>query len=175
MTQNYFELFELESKFNIELAKLESNFRKIQSESHPDRFVAAAPTEKLESMQLATLANEAYQTLKQPANRAKYLLELQGIKAIAETNTHMPADFLMQQLEWREAIEDARNANDISALDSLLDDMQQEAKVLNNELALLIDERHDYQAATEATRKMIFIDKVCVDINKVIEKLEDLH
>lgn len=175
MTQNYFELFELESKFNIELAKLESNFRKIQSESHPDRFVTAAPAEKLKSMQLATQANEAYQTLKQPANRAKYLLELQGIKAIAETNTHMPADFLMQQMEWREAIDDAKNANDISALDRLLNEMQQEAKVLNNKLALLIDEQHDYQAATEMARKMIFIDKVCIDINKVIEKLEDLN
>ncbi|HYN53699.1 MAG TPA: Fe-S protein assembly co-chaperone HscB [Methylotenera sp.] len=175
MTQNYFELFELESNFNIELAKLESNFRKIQSESHPDRFVTATPAEKLKSMQLATLANEAYQTLKKPANRAKYLLELQGIEAIAETNTKMPADFLMQQMEWREAIDDAKNANDISALDGLLHDMQIEAKVLNNQLGLLIDEHHDYQAATEATRKLIFIDKVCIDINKVIEKLEDLN
>lgn len=175
VTQGYFELFELEPKFNIDLAKLESNFRKIQSDSHPDRFVTATPTEKLKSMQLATLANEGYQTLKHPANRAKYLLELQGIEAISETNTAMSMDFLMQQMEWREAIDDAKNAKDISGLDNLLKDMQQEAKVLNNELGLLIDERHDYQAATEAARKLIFIDKVCMDINKVIEQLEDLN
>ncbi len=175
VTQGYFELFELEPKFNIDLAKLESNFRKIQSESHPDRFVTAAPAEKLKSMLLATLANEAYQTLKKPANRAKYLLELQGIEAIAETNTKMPADFLMQQMEWREAIDDAKNANDISALDVLLRDMQQEASVLNKKLSLMIDDNHDYHAATEATRKMIFIDKVCMDINKEIEKLEDAN
>ena len=175
VTQGYFELFGLDSKFNIDVAMLESNFRKIQSDSHPDRFVTATPAEKLKSMQLATLANEGYQTLKQPANRAKYLLELQGIEAISETNTAMPMDFLMQQLEWREAIDDAKNAKDISGLDNLLRQMQQEANALNTTLTLLIDKNHDYQAATEATRKLIFIDKVCMDINKVIEKLEDLN
>lgn len=173
VTQSYFELFGLEAKFKIDLAKLENNFRKIQSESHPDRFVTAAAAKKLKSMQLATLANEAYQTLKQPANRAKYLLELQGVEAIAETNTSMPADFLMQQMEWREAIDDAKNAKDIAALDNLLITMQRESDELNTELSLLIDNNHDYPAATNTTRKLIFIDKVCIDIKKVIEKLED--
>ena len=84
-------------------------------------------------------------------------------------------DFLMQQLEWREAIDDAKNAKDISGLDNLLRQMQQEANALNTTLTLLIDQNHDYQAATEATRKLIFIDKVCMDINKVIEQLEDLN
>ena len=70
-------------------------------------------------MQLATLANEAYQTLKNPANRAKYLLELQGITAISETNTAMPTDFLMQQMEWREATEDATADKNIDALRKL--------------------------------------------------------
>ena len=173
MNESYFKLFGLESKFDIDLTTLEKVFRKLQSESHPDRFVTAAPDQKLKSMQLATLANEAYQTLKQPANRAKYLLELQGIVAISESNTKMPADFLMQQLEWREAIEDAKNAKDISALDNLLSEMQDEAKVLTTELALLIDDKHDYQLAAETTRKLIFIDKVGIDINIIIEKLED--
>ncbi|MEI8362810.1 MAG: Fe-S protein assembly co-chaperone HscB [Betaproteobacteria bacterium] len=175
---NYFELFGLSPKFNLELATLESNFRKIQSESHPDRFVTASPTEKLQSMQLATLANEAYQTLKNPANRAKYLLALQGIEAIAETNTAMPLDFLMQQMEWREALEDATSAKDISALENLLREMQQESKLLQTELGLLLDQdlllnkNTDYTSATDATRKLIFIDKVYADINKAIEPLE---
>lgn len=173
MSQNYFELFNLPSAFNIDSSQLESNFRKIQSKSHPDRFVTATSTEKLQSMQLATLANEAYQTLKQPANRAKYLLEQHGIKAIAETNTAMPADFLMQQMEWREAMEDAVAAKDIPALEMLLQEMRNEAKILSTALTQLIDEQHDYDAATASTRKLIFIDKVCADINKAIEKLED--
>ena len=169
---NHFELFGLSPKFNIELATLESNFRKIQSESHPDRFVSASSAEKLQSMQLATHANEADQILKNPANRAKYLLELQGIVAISETNTAMPLDFLMQQMEWRESLEDAKAAKDINALENLLREMQQEAKLLQSEIAVLIDQKQDYTSATDATRKLIFIDKVVADINKAIEQLE---
>jgi molecular chaperone HscB len=168
----YFELFGLSPVFSIDLAALERNYRKIQSESHPDRFVTASAAEKLQSMQTSTLANEAYQTLKNPANRARYLLELQGINAIAETNTAMPADFLMQQMEWRETIDDATQAGNINVLENLLSKMQAEAKTLQVDLADLIDAKKDYGTATEAARKLIFIDKVRADINKAIEQLE---
>lgn len=168
----YFELFDLTPQFNLDLAKLETNYRAIQSASHPDRFVTASPAEKLRSMQTATLANEAYQALKNPANRAQYLLALQGVDAIAETNTAMPADFLMQQMEWREAIDDAKRAKNIDALDSLLIEMQQEARTLQTSLTDLIDENKNLALATDATRKLIFIDKVCADIRKIIEQVD---
>lgn len=168
----YFELFGLTPQFNLDLAKLETNYRSIQSASHPDRFVTASPAEKLRSMQTATLANEAYQALKNPANRAQYLLALQGVDAIAETNTAMPADFLMQQMEWREAIDDAKQAKNIDALDALLAEMQQEARILQTSLTDLIDEKKNLALATDATRKLIFIDKVCADIRKIIEQLD---
>ena len=173
MTQNYFELFGLKPVFNLDLAALEGNYRKIQSESHPDRYVTASGAEKLQSMQTATLANEAYQTLKSPANRAKYILELQGINAIAETNTAMSAGFLMQQMEWREALEDAKTEKNIKAIESLLTEMRSEAKNLQLSLSDLLDTKKDYNAATEATRKLIFIDKVCADISKAIEQIEN--
>ena len=172
MTQNYFELFGLTPAFNIDLANLEANFRKIQSEVHPDRFVAGTTSEKLHSMQTATLANEAYASLKAPALRAAYLLALSGIDATPETNTKMPADFLMQQMEWREALEDAKQAKKINDLESLLKEMQKEAKDLQAELTQLFDNKKDLVAATEVTRKLIFIDKVCADINKAIELLD---
>lgn len=173
MTQNYFELFGLKPIFNLDLAALEGNYRKIQSESHPDRFVTASGAEKLQSMQTATLTNEAYQTLKIPANRAKYILELQGINAIAETNTAMSAEFLMQQMEWREALEDAKTEKNIKDLESLLTEMRTEAKNLQLSLGDLLDIKKDYKAATETTRKLIFIDKVCADISKAIEQIEN--
>lgn len=173
IANNYFELFGLVPAFNIDAATLEMHFRKIQSASHPDRFVTAPAAEKLKSMQLATLANEAYQTLKQPATRAKYMLELQGITSISETNTAMPADFLMQQMEWREVLEDAKAAKDIDALDDLLGEIKTEAGALKTELIDLIDHRHDYNAATSSTRKLIFMDKVSADINKVIAQIEN--
>ena len=172
MSLNYYQLFDLQPIFNIALATLETNYRKIQSEAHPDRFVTATSAEKLQSMQLATLANEAYQTLKNPANRAQYLLELQGITAISESNTSMPTDFLMQQMQWRETLEDASMANDISTLESLHDEMQAESKSLQADLSQLFDEKKDYLNACETTRKLIFIDKVCADIRKAIEHLD---
>ena len=169
---NYFALFNLPEQFAIDLAMLESNFRAIQSASHPDRYVTCTSAEKLASMQTATLANEAYLTLKSPALRAAYLLALQGIHATAETNTKMPHDFLMQQMEWREAMEDAKAAKNIGDLENLLTEMQLAAKTLQAELADLFDAKKDFAAATDATRKLIFIDKVCADIYKAIEYLD---
>ena len=173
MSKNYFELFNLPSVFNLNLEKLELSFREIQSEVHPDRFVSGTTSEKSHSMQTATLANEAYITLKAPALRAAYLLALQGINATPETNTKMPADFLMQQMEWREALEDAKVEKNIAALENLLAEMQSEVKSLQADLAFQFDEKNDLAEATEATRKLIFIDKVCADINKAISQLEN--
>lgn len=173
MTQNYFELFGLDAKFNIELETLESNFRKIQAEVHPDRFVTAPVAEKLKSMQLATLANEAYQTLKSPAKRAKYLLELQGIIAISETNTAMPTEFLMQQMEWREVLEDGSSSKNITMLENLLREIKLEVKSLQLQLIGLLDIKKDYSTATDATRKLIFMDKVSEDIKQAIVLLDN--
>jgi len=170
--QNNFELFSLPVLFDIDAKALESNYRKIQSASHPDRFVSASAAEKLASMQLATSANEAYDTLKRPAYRAKYLLELHGIDATAETNTAMPADFLMQQMEWRERLEDAKTAKDISALESLTDELRSDAKTIQTKLIDLFDTSKDLAKATDETRKLIFIDKVSADIHQAIEQLE---
>ncbi|MEE9332410.1 MAG: Fe-S protein assembly co-chaperone HscB [Methylophilaceae bacterium] len=170
--KNHFTFFKLSPAFNIDTVVLKQNYRAIQSESHPDRFVSATPAEKLQSMQLATLANEAYQILKKPSSRAQYILQLQGIDATQETNTSMPADFLMQQMEWREALEDLKAEKNIDGLESLLDEMRQEAQSLTGELSTSIDEKNDLVAATDTTRKLIFIDKVCADIIKAIEWLE---
>lgn len=169
--QNYFQLFQLPQQFNIDLSALESAYRAIQSVSHPDRFVTATDAEKLAAMQTATTANEAYKTLKHPALRAAYLLGQQGITAIAETNTAMPADFLMQQMEWREAIEDAENAQDISALDALLGTIRTVSKSLQQTLSEQFRQQQ-LSDATDSTRKLIFMEKVQADIRDIIEKLE---
>jgi len=169
---DYFQLFALPEQFDIDTKLLEANFRKIQSASHPDRFVSATAAEKLASMQLSTLSNEAYTTLRNAARRAKYLLEKHGIDAIADTNTALPMDFLMQQMEWRELMEDAKTAKDIAALENLHSTLRAEAKVLESELTGLFDIKKDYATATEVTRKLIFIDKVCADIQQTIEYLD---
>ncbi len=171
--QNYFSLFNLPQQFNLDVELLESNFRKIQSESHPDRFVSASPSERLASMQLATLANEAYDTLKNSAMRAKYLLEQLGIDAIADTNTSLPADFLMQQMEWREMLEDAKSNRKVTTLELLYSELRTEAKVMETKLVQLFDQHKDYIAATDVTRKLVFVDKVSADIQQAIEYIDD--
>jgi molecular chaperone HscB len=172
LQKNHFELFALPKQYNIDAEMLEINYRKIQSASHPDRFVNASATEKVRAMQLATSANEAYSILKNPAKRAKYLLELDGINAVADTNTSMPTGFLMQQMEWRERLDDAKRAHDIPMLEDIADELQIEAKFIIGDLSDLFDLKKDYKTATEVTRKLIFIDKVCADIAQAIEQLD---
>lgn len=172
LNQNYFALFRLPQQFVVDLKILETNFRAIQSSSHPDRFVTASNANKMTSMQTATLANEAYLTLKSPALRAAYLLALQGINATHETNTKMPHDFLLQQMEWRETLNDAKLARDVIVLENLLAEMQAEAQKLQAELCEHFDAKNDLVAATDTTRKLIFMDKVCADIHKAFEQLE---
>ncbi|WP_041928789.1 Fe-S protein assembly co-chaperone HscB [Methylotenera mobilis] len=170
---NHFELFSIAEQFNLDANALENNYRKIQSAAHPDRFITAPATERLSAMHLATSANEAYSVLKNPAKRAKYMLEQHGIDAIADTNTAMPMDFLMQQMEWRERIEDAKAARDIAELDSIAGELATEAKALVSNLSELFDIKQDLATATEITRKLIFIDKVRADIDQIIEQLDD--
>lgn len=170
-TQNYFCLFDLPVQYDIDLHALQSNYRKIQAEVHPDKFVTASPSDRLQSMQTATLTNEAYQTLKHPTARARYLLQLRGVETLEDSNTAMPADFLMTQMDWREAIEDAQHAKDTDALDELLRDIQDTGKAL--EAAFTKALADDTQTAAQLVRKLSFIDKITADIRDIISRLED--
>lgn len=178
--QNHFELFNLPVRFAIDPNMLDQHFRKIQSEVHPDRFASSTPAERLRSMQLATQVNEAYRTLKNPTARARYLLHLRGVDINEESNTAMPAEFLMLQMEWRESIEDAKAARDISSLEKLLKQARQEAKTLQGQLASAFDAnpssnilQAELEQAAETVRKLSFIDKICSDIEQAITRLED--
>lgn len=173
LAQNHFDLFNLPVQFAIDLDTLDQHYRKIQSEVHPDRFVASTPAERLHSMQLATQANEAYQTLKNPTARARYLLRINEVDTQEESNTAMPPDFLMLQMEWREAIEEAEDAKDIKALDQLLRQMHHESKALYDALHVALDEKKQHHEAAEIVRKLSFIDKMRHDIEHTITKLED--
>ena len=162
----------LPTQFEIDFILLDQHYRKLQSEVHPDRFVTASANERMQSMQVATQANEAYQTLKNTTTRARYLLQINGVETLEESNTAMPADFLMLQMEWREAIDDANSAKDISALDALLLEIKQMAKALSESLSVQFAEKA-YGKASESVRKLSFIDKISTDINRAIEQLEN--
>jgi molecular chaperone HscB len=172
LQKNHFELLDLPTQFEVDFNLLDQHYRQLQNEVHPDRFVTAPANERMQSMQVATQANEAYQTLKNTTARARYLLQLKGIETLEESNTAMPADFLMLQMEWRETIDDSISNKDVNALDCLLTEIKQNAKQLATQLQQCFDDKA-YALASELVRKLSFIDKITIDIHRAIETLEN--
>jgi molecular chaperone HscB len=170
--QNHFELFGLPAAYAIDGDRLDKAYRDIQAEIHPDRFAHAGDAEKRLSMQWATRVNEAYQTLRKPFERARYLLQMHGVDAMDANNTTMPSDFLMQQMAWREALADALASADLAALHALEQELRVHARDLQDELALGIDQRQDWLAASETLRKLRFMDKLLEEIDSALETLE---
>jgi molecular chaperone HscB len=172
LNDSHFDLFHLPAQFALDTQSLDDAYRTVQAQVHPDRFAAAGDAQKRIAMQWATRTNEAYRTLRDPLKRATYLLSLRGIDVGAENNTAMEPAFLMQQMEWRERIEDAAAAKNIDELDALLTELRDEERVRFTKLAALLDSGSD-QAASEAVRQLMFIERVASEINAQIEKLED--
>jgi molecular chaperone HscB len=171
-SQTHFALFGLPQTYALNRDTLDTAYRELQNTVHPDRFVAQPDAEQRVAMQWATRANEAYQTLKHPVNRGVYLLQLQGIDAFDASNTKMAPTFLMQQMEWREAIEAARTGNNVTALDALSDELRGAHRRIEAQLADLIDAKQDFDGAREAVRQLRFMDKLIAEIGDVYEELE---
>jgi molecular chaperone HscB len=169
--QNHFELFQLPARFEVDMDALDAAYREIQGRVHPDRFVNASDAEKRVAMQWATRANEAYQTLRHPQKRAQYLCELHGVDLQTESNTAMPMDFLMQQMELREALADARASKDAGALDELDAQVRGERKARLAAVGELLD-AGDYQNAAQGVRALMFLDKFGDELHYAFEALE---
>jgi molecular chaperone HscB len=169
--QNHFELFQLPATFAVDMDALDGAYREIQGRVHPDRFVNASDAEKRVAMQWATRANEAYQTLRHPQKRAQYLCELHGVDLQTESNTAMPLDFLMQQMELREALGDARAAKDGAALDELDAQVRGERKRRLAQVGTLLD-AGAYQDAAQGVRALMFLDKFGDELHYAFEALE---
>jgi molecular chaperone HscB len=167
--KNHFELFGLTPAYALDLEHLDRAYRDIQSRVHPDRYAHAGDAERRASMQMTTRVNEAYRTLKSPVQRAKYLLELNGVDVAFETNTAMPPEFLVQQMEIREKLEEAR---DVAALQLLQKDLAVAAKKLETQITEKIDARHDYAGASDLVRKLMFLERFGEDIDAAYEVVE---
>ncbi len=151
---------------------LERSYREIQSRVHPDRFAHAGDAERRASLQWTTRINEAYRTLKDPIQRARHVLELHGVDVQFETSTQMPGDFLIQQLELREELERAIQAKDAAALEALRRDLAEDKRRLEALIADEIDRKHDYSAAAELVRKLMFLDRLDTEIDAAYETVE---
>ncbi|MBV8665328.1 MAG: Fe-S protein assembly co-chaperone HscB [Burkholderiaceae bacterium] len=169
--KNHFELFRLPQQFAIDAGALERAYREVQTQVHPDKFAAAGEAEKRVAMQWATRANEAYQTLKSPLKRASYLCELNGVDLQVESNTAMPPAFLMQQMEWRETLEDAKAARDLVALEGLEAELRAARKEEVEQIGALLDAGNFAQAA-QAVRQLMFLEKVATEIAQQYDLIE---
>lgn len=168
--QNHFELFQLPQRFAIDLDALNSAYHEVQGRVHPDKFAHAPGTEKRVAMQWATRANEAYQTLKSPLKRATYLCQLHGVDLQTESNTAMPRDFLIQQMEWREALDEARSARDVGALETLDADLRAARKKEINVIGALLDAER-YAEAGQAVRQLMFLEKFGDEVARAFENM----
>lgn len=173
LTADFFSLFQLPRAFRLDIPDLDVRYREVQSQVHPDRFAHAGDAERRLSMQWATRANEAYQTLKKPLERAKYLLHLAGHDVQAENNTAMPADFLMEQMEWREAVAEAREARDHHELEHLHNRLRADIAGRYETLGRLLDEVGDLAGAGDAVRRLMFLEKLLHEIDDALASLEE--
>lgn len=171
-SQDFFALFGLPRAFRIDLALLDKVYHDLQSKVHPDRHAHLPETERRLSMQWATQVNEAYRTLKNPLQRARYLLLLNGVDTEHESNTSMPAAFLMEQMEWREAVAEARAAGDHHELEKLMLRLQHQSSDIRGEIERDLDEKNNYPAAADALRRLMFIEKLEREIDEALEALE---
>jgi len=171
-SKTHFELFGLPQAFRIDMGRLDQAYREMQTQVHPDKFAHLGDQERRMSMQWATHANEAYQILKNPLSRARYLLHLHGVDTQEESNTAMPADFLMAQMEWREAIMEAKEAQDVDDMEALHHRLRGEVRAQHDELGQLLDEQADYETASGLVRKLKFMEKLGEEIDNALELME---
>ena len=168
-SDNYFQFFGLNQQFKIDLPALDQAYLAIQKEVHPDRHARGTEVEQRLAMQMATFANTAYQTLKNPIQRGLYICQLHGVDAKLEINTAMPAAFLMKQMEWRESLDE--QAEDLPALEELMIEVEQSKDETLAEIAQAIDGAKNHQRAVELLRGLLFIDKFAIELDDAIAAL----
>ncbi len=171
LQDNDFVLFGVPEQFAQDRADLDTRWRKLQASAHPDKFAAEGAASQRMAMQWSVRINEAYRRLREPLTRAGYLCELRGAPIDAERNTAMPAAFLLQQMGWREALDDTRgDADALAALDA---EVRRTESELLHQVARLLDDEKSPIAAAERVRALMFIQKFRRDLSQRLEAMSD--
>jgi len=163
----YFTLFQLEPAFDIDAENLEQTYRALAARFHPDKFASASAFEQKQAVMMSSTINDAYRTLKNPIDRAAYLLKAQGIDADAPEHTSFAPEFLMQQMEWRETLMEARAESDLKTLENLNDEIRAEQEKLFCDLKQSFT-RQDYDTAAQQVRQGRFLDKLRSEISSAL-------
>jgi len=163
-----FTLFGLPERFGQDRAAIDARWKELQREIHPDRFAAQGAAAQRVAMQWSVRVNEAYQRLKDPLRRAAYLCELRGAPIQAESNTAMPHDFLMQQMGWREALDESAGE---AALDALSTELEDARRQTLQAIERALDEQGDAHAAAGQVRALMFIQRFAHDVEARFDQL----
>jgi molecular chaperone HscB len=169
LSDDDFTLFGLPQRHALDALALAAQWRALQARVHPDRFASEGAAAQRLAMQWAVRVNEAYQRLKDPLQRGAYLCELRGAPINAENNTAMPGAFLMQQMAWREALDDAADAGAVEALDA---NVAAEEKRLLATLGDTLDLHGDAPAAAQQVRALMFVARFRDDIHRRLAALD---
>ena len=169
LSDDDFALFDLPRQYAVMRADLDGRWRALQAQVHPDRFAAEGAAAQRLAMQWAVRVNEAYGRLKDPIARGAYLCSLAGVAVSGDSSTPMPPAFLMQQMEWREALDDAADAAAVQALD---DEVAAHEKTQLEQLRRELDETDDAAAAAHTVRGLMFVAKFRQDIDRRLETLD---
>ncbi|TFZ08516.1 Fe-S protein assembly co-chaperone HscB [Ramlibacter humi] len=168
LQDNDFVLFGVPERFAQDRAALDARWKELQREAHPDRFAAQGAAAQRVAMQWSVRINEAYQRLKDPLKRATYLCELRGAPIDAERNTAMPRQFLVQQMEWRESLEEARDEDEVEAVARQLDGARKRTLA---DVERLLDSEGDTKAAAEQVRALMFLNRFAHDVEARFDQL----
>jgi molecular chaperone HscB len=168
LQSNDFEIFGVAPSFGLDRAALDARWKDLQREAHPDRFATADAQSQRQAMQWSVRINEAYQRLKDPIKRAAYLCELHGAPIQAENNTAMPAAFLMQQMQWREDLDEASGLAD---LERMADDVATARRDMLQGLQTTADDLRDWPALAQQVRALMFVERFARDVESRIDLL----
>ena len=175
LTQNYFQVFGLPTQYEVDLNHLSTRFRELQALVHPDKFVNGTDEERRIAIQSTGFLNEGKNTLVDSRLRAHYLLSLKDIKFEfeLESGTTNDPEFLMQQMEIRESIEDAENAEDpFDELDQLRKMIKSRKLDVENDFPTSYASG-DFIIAKQAALKLRFCERIFDEIKRMEERLDD--
>ncbi len=172
-SSNFFDLFGVDQHFVIDIDSLETRFQDLQKHLHPDRYAALSDAEKRWSMQAASYVNEGYQTLRKDLQRAVYLLKLNDISIDEETDTQMAPQFLMDQMEYREALESATSKSDpFAALDVIRRQLKAGTQEQVDDFTKAAADS-DWATARNTVRQWQFLEKLASEVKNTEQELED--
>ena len=173
LKKNYFELFDLSVDFQLDQKLLHAAQQKLQSSYHPDRFINANDLEKRLSVQNAAHVNEAYETLKNPVKRARYMLQVGGLDTLNDHETTTDTTFLMEQIEFREEMDECRSCKDpMRACSHITGKLDQRSKEFSNQFELLY-QQGKLEDARQVSKKMQFVERILEQIDDIQIELED--